>query len=62
LPADIAPHGRVSQYWTQYGTAEQLAEKVVSRAAAPKGIIDSAALAASLKRCPDTNRAFFRKL
>jgi hypothetical protein len=38
--------------------AKQIADKLVSAASAPKGAIDSAAVAASLKRCPDTNRGF----
>jgi hypothetical protein len=44
------------------GTAEEAAEKVILRSAAPDGAIDSAAATASLKRYPDTNPAFFSRL
>ena len=40
------------------GTAEQAAEVKIT-SAAPKGAIEKRQLAASLKRCPDTNRGFF---
>jgi len=44
------------------GTAEEAAEKVILRSAAPEGATDFAAVTASLKRCPDTNLAFFSSL
>jgi hypothetical protein len=37
--------------------AEQFAEKLDSATSAPKGVTDSIAVTASLKRCPDTNRS-----
>src|ERR1039457_7127472 len=40
----------------------QLAEKVDSRCAAPKGASDFEGLTVSLKRYPDTKPEFFRKL
>jgi hypothetical protein len=40
----------------------EAAEKVEIGATAPKGAVDKQRLAASLKRCPDTKRDFFRKL
>ena len=42
--------------------AEQDAEKLNVRPSAPKGAIDFEGLAVSLKRYPDTNPWFFRKL
>jgi hypothetical protein len=44
------------------GVALQFAEKLRSRRAAPKGAIDSEKLTVSLKRYPDTKRAFFSNL
>jgi hypothetical protein len=40
------------------GEGGQAAEKVDIRPSAPKGAIDFEGLAASLKRCPDTNLSF----
>jgi hypothetical protein len=42
------------------GTAEEVAEKLGFRLAAPKGAIDNAALPVCLKAYPDTNLEFFR--
>jgi hypothetical protein len=39
-----------------------VAEKLILQGAAPEGAIDFAAVMASLKRCPDTNRPFFSSL
>ncbi len=44
------------------GMAEEVAEKVGIATAAPKGAVDNGQLTASLKRCPDTKRDFFRSL
>jgi hypothetical protein len=47
---------------TSGGTAEEAAEKVNVRRAAPKGPIDFEGPVVSLKRYPDTNQEFFRSL
>jgi hypothetical protein len=42
--------------------AQQVAGKVDSPTSAAKAANENKVLAASLKRCPDTNREFFRSL
>jgi hypothetical protein len=53
--------GRSGDVWVSPKIWEA-AEQVILRAAAPEGATDCAAVTASLKRCPDTNRAFFSSL
>jgi hypothetical protein len=45
-------------WFKRTSAAKQFAEKLGPVTSAPKGAIDSVAVAASLKRCPDTNQRF----
>jgi hypothetical protein len=56
----LRPQGLKPNFFRAFGgTTEQLAEKVILPGGQrPQPGIDSTALTASLKRCPDTNQSF----